>query len=144
MTCPLCEHENRPLAKFCEACATPLTATPARAPYAASLADLTAALSEAHAQQMATAEILRVISSSPTEIQPVLDAIAASANRLCGGLFTAVYRFDGELIHFVAHSDWSEAGLAAFQSTYPMRPTRDRPSGVAILARRAEHGRCAE
>ena len=69
MKCLRCQHENRPLAKFCEECATPLNATPARAPYVASLADLTAALSEAHAQQTATAEILRVISSSPTEIQ---------------------------------------------------------------------------
>ena len=59
-------------------------------------------------QQTATSEILRVISSSPTDLQPVLDAIAASAVRLCDGLFGAVYQFDGQLIHFVAHDGWTD------------------------------------
>ena len=50
-------------------------------------------LKEAREQQAATAEILKVIASSPSDVQPVFDAIVASADRLIGGFSTAVYRF---------------------------------------------------
>ena len=49
-------------------------------------------LKEAREQQAATAEILKVIASSPSDVQPVFEAIAASANRLIGGFSAAVYR----------------------------------------------------
>jgi signal transduction histidine kinase len=68
------------------------------------------ALTQAHAQvtealeqQTATAEILQVISSSPTDVQPTFDAIATSATRLCEAEQGTVFRFDGRLIHMVAH-----------------------------------------
>ena len=67
------------------------------------------ALTEAHSrvtealeQQTATADILTVISSSPTDVQPVFDSIASSAMRLCRGNQGLVFRFDGELVHIVA------------------------------------------
>ena len=47
-------------------------------------------------------EILRVISSSPTDVQPVFDTIVRSAVRLCDGASARVFRFDGELLHHVA------------------------------------------
>ena len=53
---------------------------------------------EALEQQTATAEILRVIASSPTDVQPVFDAIVRSAGRLCDGWFGGIYRYDGELV----------------------------------------------
>src|SRR5687768_3526628 len=61
-----------------------------------------AELRGAHDQLAATAEILRVISTSPTDVQRVFDTIVRSAVSLCGGLFANVFRFDGELLHFIA------------------------------------------
>src|SRR5262249_33383904 len=62
-----------------------------------------AQVTEALAQQTATSEILRVISSSPTDVQPVFDAIARKALELCKSRTGAVYTFDGELIHAATH-----------------------------------------
>jgi GAF domain-containing protein len=129
MQCPRCQHENRPQAEFCEECGTPLTANPS-APPSRSHAEITGALSEALEQQTATSEILRVISSSPTDVQPVFDAIVESAVRLCEARYGAVFGFDGELVHHVAHHNFSPAWL----NEYPMRPTRTRISGRAILS----------
>src|SRR5262249_46832755 len=54
---------------------------------------------EALEQQAATSDILRVISTSPTDVQSVFTAIVKSAVKLCGTLTSCVWRFDGELIH---------------------------------------------
>jgi hypothetical protein len=87
MPCPRCQRENRPQAKFCEECGTPLTANPSGPP-APSYAEITSALSEAPERETATAEILQVISRSPTDVQPVFDAIVRRAVKLCNGLFS--------------------------------------------------------
>jgi Double zinc ribbon len=105
MQCPRCQHENLPEQKFCGECGTPVIgAAPAR-PYA-DLKDenegLRRSLTEALDQQTATSEILRVISRSPTALEPVAQTIADSAGRLCNCAFSAVFRFDGELIHWLA------------------------------------------
>ena len=65
-------------------------------------------LAEALDQQAATSEILRLISASPAHVQPVFDAIATRALRLCEARFSAVYCFDGELVHLVAHSNFNQ------------------------------------
>src|SRR5215472_7664220 len=57
---------------------------------------------EALERQTATADILKVIAGSPSDVQPVFDAIAASANRLIGGFSTAVYRFVDDIVHLVS------------------------------------------
>ena len=94
-----------------------------------------ASLTEALEQQTATSEILRVISSSPTDVQPVFEAIVRSAVQLSGARFGALHRFDGERLHLVAHHDLSPLALAALQRAYPMRPSRTHVSGRAILTR---------
>src|SRR6516225_2397507 len=63
------------------------------------LRDRTTELSESLEQQTATAGILQIISSSPTNIQPVFDAIVRSVVSLCDGLYSSVVLFDGELMH---------------------------------------------
>src|SRR5688572_24050302 len=60
-------------------------------------------LDEARAQQAATSEILRVISSSPTDIQPVLDAVAENAARLCHAEDVVIRLVEGQTHRPVAH-----------------------------------------
>jgi GAF domain-containing protein len=74
---------------------------------------------EALDRQTATAEILRVISSSPTDVQPVFDAIVSNAARLCGATQAGVYRLDGELIHSVAHAGFTEGQLLEWRAMFP-------------------------
>ena len=60
-------------------------------------------LTEALEQQTATSDILRVISRSQTDVQPVFDTIAASVLKLCGAQFANVFTYDGALIHLAAY-----------------------------------------
>ena len=86
-------------------------------------------LAEALEQQTATSEILRVISSSPTHVQPVFDAIAQSAARLCEAQFCHVFQFDGELLHLVAHHGLTPEGAEAVRRAWPMAPSRESAAG---------------
>ncbi len=90
-------------------------------------------LSEALERQTATAEILRVISSSPTEFQPVFKTIARSAMSLCGGAFCVVTRYEGELLHLAAHEAVTLEGANFIQRLFPVRPIRGTINGRAIL-----------
>src|SRR5215831_2709639 len=90
-------------------------------------------VTEALEQQTATSDVLRVISSSPTDVQPVFDSIAASALRLCDARLCTVFRFDGELIHLVALQQVSTEGAAAYRNAYPARPGRGGGTHRAIL-----------
>src|SRR6266487_3659439 len=96
-------------------------------------------LTEALEQQTATSEILHVISRSQTDAQPVFDTIVRSAVTLCAGLYGALYRFDGELIHSVARHNYTPEALEEVQRVYPTRPTRALGSGRAILERAVVH-----
>ena len=96
-------------------------------------------ITEALEQQTATSEILRVISRSQTDVQPVLDTIVRNAVRLCNGLFSALLQFDGELIHSVAHHNYTPEALEELHHLFPARPTRDLWVGRAILDRAVIH-----
>jgi two-component system, NtrC family, sensor kinase len=96
-------------------------------------------LGEALEQQTATAEILRVISSSPTDIQPTFDAIAASAVRLCEANEGEVYRFDGRLIHMMAHHGGGSQAREVLAQMFPSPPGRGTITGRAILTGMVVH-----
>ncbi len=97
------------------------------------------ATQEALEQQTATSEILRVISRSPTDVQPVFETIAANALRLCDARFSAIFRFDGEFIHIGAMQNLDPEGAAAFRTAYPCRPRREGTTQRAILTRSIVH-----
>src|SRR5262249_24385138 len=94
---------------------------------------------EALEQQTATSEILGVISSSPTDTQPVFSAIAQQAMRLCSASYGVVSRYDGELLHLAAHEHVRQEGVAAMQRLFPTRPSRASASSRAILERAVVH-----
>jgi hypothetical protein len=91
------------------------------------------ALTQAHAQvtealeqQTATREILRVISSSPTNVQPVFDTLAESAARLCDAVDAVIARVDGDRLWFVAHHGPIPSGLVG-AARPPADPSRVDP-----------------
>jgi signal transduction histidine kinase len=75
---------------------------------------------EALERQTATADILRVIASSPDDAQPVFDAIAEQSNRLLNGLATAVYSFVDDLAHLMSFTPVNPAADAALKAYYPV------------------------
>src|SRR6516164_2389519 len=99
------------------------------------VARLARELKEAREQQVATADVLKVISRSPSDVQPVFDMIAESARRLCGGQFCFVYRFDGQLLHFVAHHSLTPEVFEMNRRAFPAPPSRRSAAARAILER---------
>src|SRR5258708_12284599 len=93
-------------------------------------ARLEQALTEARDQQAATGEILRVISRSPAELQPVLEAVAASAARLCESIDAAIYRPDGDRLLLVARHGAMPGGTLG-EFSLPL--VRGTASGRALL-----------
>jgi GAF domain-containing protein/CheY-like chemotaxis protein len=96
-------------------------------------------VTESLEQQTATADILKVISSSPTDVQPVFGMIAESARQLCHGEFCGVFRFDGELIHLVGHHGLTPEAAKVYQQAWPGPPGRGSAIGRAILSRGITH-----
>ena len=93
-------------------------------------------LKESLEQQTATSEILGVIASSPTDIQPVLDVVAANAARLCGSDDAQIYRVETDIMRKVA----SYGVIPTARIVNQTRPIgRGTVSGRAIVDRQTVH-----
>ena len=137
MHCPRCQHENRPQAKFCEECGSPLNGLAlstrphavlkARGRKPQASADRGAGAADR--DQRDPARHL----SSPTDVQPVLEAVIGSAVQLCDAEHGHIYRFDGGLLR-VAAGYGSVPELVEFRRRYPIRLSREsitRESGLS-------------
>ena len=81
---------------------------------------------EALEQQTATAEILRVIASSPTDLQPVMEAVAENAARVCGATDSSIFRLEGERLRLVArHGSLRRQWRSATPSRSVATPSAD-------------------
>src|SRR5215470_5909546 len=92
---------------------------------------------EALAQQTAISEILRVISSSPTDVQPVLDAVAERAAHLCDAPFARVMLIEGDILRRA--TDYSLPGDALKPPPNPIPLKRSVLTGRAALDRVSLH-----
>jgi two-component system NtrC family sensor kinase len=90
------------------------------------------ALTETIEQQTATGNILRVISSSPTDVRPVFDTIVESAARLCNATLSALISFDGDTMQLLAAHNWTPAAFELSRRIAPSCPheaeTAKKPS----------------
>jgi GAF domain-containing protein len=86
---------------------------------------------EALERQTATADILKVIASSPSDVQPVFEAIATSANKLIGGVSTAVMRFAGDTLQLAAFTPTNAKADAALQAAFP-QPLAEFPPFMLV------------
>ena len=93
-----------------------------------------AELREALEQQATTSEILRVIASSPTDLQPVLDTIAENAARLCEANDATINRIDGNTLRRLG-----SAKYGPMPASGPPTLTRGNPSGRAVIDRTTVH-----
>ena len=89
---------------------------------------------EALARQTATAEILRVISESPTDVAPVFDAIAERARILCGARLGFTTRFDGERLELIGYRGASAEAEGAMRAVFPVVPGPGSINGRCFLA----------
>jgi signal transduction histidine kinase len=100
-------------------------------------------LDEAREQQAATSEVLRVISSSPGELEPVFQAVLASATRTCEAKFGLLYRIEGDSARIISRLGIPPA-FAEYLKRGPHRPPLNRlgpltPIGRVIQSRQIVH-----
>ena len=97
-------------------------------------------LDDALQQQVATSEVLSIIRQSPTDAQPVFDAIVQSASRLCGAIFGVLYLCDDDRLRIVATNNFTPSAATHLnQLQQQKRPERSHLGGRAVLDRKIVH-----
>jgi GAF domain-containing protein len=104
-----------------------------------SRAELEKKLAEALEQQTATSEVLRIISSSPGDLQPVFQAMLENARRLCEAKFGDLYLRDRDAFRMVATHNSPPAYAAARRRDPLLRPPPDAPLGLVATIKRVAH-----
>ena len=89
-------------------------------------------------QQTATAEVLRVISSSPGDLEPVFDSMLEHAARICGANFGNIFRWDGDALHLIATHNTPPA-LADTRRRSPFRPDPNGPFDRMLETKTVAH-----
>ena len=109
----------------------------ARAERDAALAQRDSDYGERIEHQSATIDVLKVMSASPGDAQPVFELIVERARDLCDAYGASVWEYDGTLIHLRASNGVSDDPEVkqAVEAIYPMVPSRERAVGRAILDR---------
>jgi signal transduction histidine kinase len=103
------------------------------------IAQLRRELDEALAQQEATAQVLRVISSSPGELEPVFEAMLANATRLCEAMFATLYLCEGDGFRVVSMHNAPPAYAKARMRERVIRPPRDTGLWRAANTKKVAH-----
>ena len=95
-------------------------------------------LTESLEQQIATSEVLQVISSSPGDLQPVFATMLENAAHICGAKFGNIHRWDGDALHLVATHN-TPPSFAEFRRRSPLRPSPQTAVGRAIATKTVVH-----
>jgi GAF domain-containing protein len=116
----------------------------------AELAARNSAYGEKIEHQSATIDVLKAMSSSPGDAQPVFDQIVHRARELCEANAAGIFEFDGRLLHFktASHDPAApaeyHASAVAHLAEYPMVPRKDTAAGRAIIEREIVNLRVAD
>jgi GAF domain-containing protein len=102
------------------------------------LTERTAELAEALEQQTGTSEVLQVVSSSPSDLQPVFAAMLENAVRICGATFGNIFRWDGEAFHLVAAHKTPPA-FAKARKASPLHPVATSHFGRLVKTKSVVH-----
>jgi GAF domain-containing protein len=95
-------------------------------------------LSESLERETATSQVLGIISSSPSDLQPVFETILANATRLCEAQFGILYRYDGNVFHLGALHNVAPA-LAEYLRREPLRPGPENSYGRLLQTKQPVH-----
>ena len=109
-----------------------------KAALAEALATRNSEFGERIKHQTTTIEVLKAMSASPDDAQPVFDLIARQAATLCNVPTAAVATFDGTMLHLATQSGFDAAYADAYVSQFPRPVGQDLAMGRAILNRRVE------
>ena len=107
----------------------------------AALAERNSEYGERIEQQSATIDVLKVMSASPGDTQPVFDLIVRHASELCNGLIVGLFEFDGSAGSLArSHSGFVDpVTMQKWEAMFPMAPTGASPACRAILQKRTIH-----